>query len=103
MKSTNYNIRLNPDVKSQAEKTFAEFGLNLSEAINVFLHMAIKHRGFPFEIRAPKLNNETLRAIQETEQIIAEYDAGSRTPKLFANAREMFDAMALENETGDGE
>ena len=39
MKTANYNIRLDPSVKAKAEETFAGFGLNLSEAINVFLHM----------------------------------------------------------------
>ena len=97
MKTANYNIRLNPAIKSQAEATFAEFGLNLSEAINVFLHMAIKQQGFPFEIREPRLRAETLSAIQETEQILSEYENGSRPPKNFANAKEMFAAMDAED------
>ena len=98
MKTTNYSIRLDPEIKTKAEKTFSEFGLNLSEAINVFLHMSIKMRGFPFEIRDPVLNAETLNAILETEQILAEYNNGIRTPKSFENAHEMFSAMDLEDE-----
>lgn len=98
MKTANYNIRLDPVIKTKAEETFAEFGLNLSEAINVFLHMSIKRQGFPFEIREPKLNAETLSAMQETEQIVEEYANGSRIPKSFSNAREMFTAMDLEDE-----
>ena len=98
MKTTNYNIRLDPTVKNKAEETFAEFGLNLSEAINVFLHMSIKWRGFPFEIRDPKLNAETLSAMHETEQIIEDYANGSRIAKPFSNAREMFAAMDSEDE-----
>ena len=97
MKTANYNIRLDPMIKSKAEETFAEFGLNLSDAINVFLHMSIKQRGFPFEIREPKLTKETLLAIQETEQILNEYENGTRTVKSFTNAREMFEAMDLED------
>ena len=69
MKTANYNIRLDPIIKRKAEETFAEFGLNLSEAINVFLHISIKRCGFPFEIRDPKLNAETLLAMQETEKV----------------------------------
>jgi len=80
LKSSNYNIRLNPAIKAKAEETFAQFGLNLSEAINVFLHMSIKYCGFPFDIREPKLKSETLLAIQETEQILEEYAEGSRIP-----------------------
>ena len=98
MKTANYNIRLDPAIKAKAEETYAEFGLNLSEAINVFLHMSIKVEGFPFEVRNPKLKTETLLAIQETEQIFEEYNNGTRTPRAFANAREMFAAMDAEDE-----
>ncbi|MCL1883466.1 MAG: type II toxin-antitoxin system RelB/DinJ family antitoxin [Defluviitaleaceae bacterium] len=97
MKTANYNIRLDPAVKAKAEETYAEFGLNLSEAINVFLHMSIKWQGFPFEIRNPKLNTQAVLAIQETEQIMSDYSAGIRTPKAFANAHEMFAAMDEED------
>ena len=98
MKTANYNIRLDPAVKASAEETFAGFGLNLSEAINVFLHMSIKTRGFPFEIREPKLNVDVLAAMQETEQILEEYNNNARTPKSFSNARDMFAAMDFEDE-----
>ena len=98
MKTANYNIRLDPAVKTKAEQTFSEFGLNLSEAINVFLHMSIKWNGFPFEIREPKFKSDTLLAIQETEQILEDYSNGSRIPTSFSNAREMFEAMDLEDE-----
>ena len=97
MKTANYNIRLDPTIKTKAEETFAEFGLNLSEAINVFLHMSIKMCGFPFEIREPKLNAQTLLAMQETEQILDEYSRGTRIQKPFSNARDMFAAMDAED------
>ena len=97
MKTANYNIRLDPTIKTKAEETYAEFGLNLSEAINVFLHMSIKWQGFPFEIRNPKFNNQTVLAIQETEQILNEYTNGLRTPKPYTNARDMFTAMDTED------
>ena len=60
--------------------------------------MSIKWNGFPFEIREPKLNSDTLLAIQETEQILAEYSNGNRVPKSFSNAHEMFAAMDAEDE-----
>jgi len=102
MKTANYNIRLDPVIKARAEETFAEFGLNLSEAINVFLHMSIKWAGFPFEVRNPRLNVETLLAMQETEQILDEYSNGSREPRSFLSAREMF-AVMDEEDDAEGE
>ena len=103
MKTANYNIRLDPTIKTKAEETFAEFGLNLSDAINVFLHMSIKMRGFPFEIREPKLNAQTLLAIKETELILDEYSRGTRIQKPFSNARDMFSAMDAEDEAEEND
>ena len=54
MKTTNYNVRLNPEIKAKAEETFALFGMNLSEAINIFLHKSILEKGLPFSVTAPK-------------------------------------------------
>ena len=101
MKTTNYNIRLDPVIKFEAEKTFAAFGLNLSEAINVFLHSAIMHQGFPFELRAPKLNSEVLRAMEESEQIFKEYADGTRNPKPFTNAHELIQEILNEEDEDD--
>jgi DNA-damage-inducible protein J len=71
MKTTNYSIRLDPDIKAKAEKTYAELGLNLSEAINVFLHMSIKQYGFPFEVVSPKPNEMLLASFEEADAILA--------------------------------
>ena len=98
MKTANYNIRLDPEVKAKAEETYAGFGLNLSEAINVFLHMSIKWKGFPFEVRELKLNTDTLLAIKETENILDGYKNGSRIQKSFTSASDMFAAMDTEDE-----
>ena len=45
MKTTNYSLRLDPAIKEKAEATFANFGLNLSDAFTVFLHAAIRCGG----------------------------------------------------------
>jgi len=101
VKTANYSIQLAPEVKSKAEETFSQFGLNLSEAINVFLHMSIMQRGFPFEIREPGLSAETLLAMQETEQILDEYDSGLRSAKHLSSALELFEAMDTEDEADE--
>ena len=51
MKTANYNIRINPEIKQKAEKTFAAFGMNLSEAISIFLYKALQVNGLPFDVR----------------------------------------------------
>ena len=102
MKTANYNIRLDPKIKAEAEKTFAVFGLNLSEAINVFLHTSILHCGFPFELRQLTPNSDLVQAMEETEKIIEEYSDNVRKANTFANAHEMFASMDIEDRA-DGE
>ena len=101
MKTTNYNIRIDPEIKAKAEKTFADFGLNLSEAINVFLHKSIMERGLPFEVRHPQFNAETLQAMQETEQILKEYESGIRKPKPFTGAHDLIQEILAEGDDGN--
>ena len=71
MKNSNYSIRIDPETKTKAEETFAKFGLNLSEAITVFLHMSIMKNGFPFELTYHKPNEMLKASFKEAEALLA--------------------------------
>jgi DNA-damage-inducible protein J len=49
----NVTIRLDRDVKENAEKLFGDFGMNLSTAFNVFVRQALRQGKIPFEIYDP--------------------------------------------------
>ena len=49
MNSVNVTIRVDKDVKKQAEVLFNDLGLNLSSAINMFLHEAVAEQAIPFK------------------------------------------------------
>ncbi|MCL2055098.1 MAG: type II toxin-antitoxin system RelB/DinJ family antitoxin [Oscillospiraceae bacterium] len=101
METLNYNIRLDPVLKTQAEETFESLGLGFNEAINYFLEASAMGYRIPLDLHERKPNASLLKAIEEAEQIIEEYKAGTRKPRFYANAREMFEAMDLEDETED--
>lgn len=44
------NIRIDDNLKEQAEVLFEELGLNMSTAFNVFIRQSIRQGGIPFEI-----------------------------------------------------
>ena len=46
------NIRIDEDVKHDAEILFEKLGLNMSSAINVFFRQAIREQAIPFQIKA---------------------------------------------------
>jgi len=63
--TTNLNIRIDEELKRQADAIFSELGLNMSTAINMFLRYAVRYGGIPFELRVEKPNAETLAAIDD--------------------------------------
>lgn len=59
------NIKIDPELKEQAQALFDSLGLSLSAAVNVFLRQAVREQAIPFRIGEPIPNAETLRAIEE--------------------------------------
>ena len=70
METATYNIHIAPDLKTKAEELFTALGLDLGEAINIFLRRSIRERGLPFEVREKIPNAETQAAIDECEAMI---------------------------------
>ena len=74
MATTNLNIRTDKGIKDQAEEIFAELGLNMTTAVNMFLRTAIREHGIPFELKLD-VPNETTAAIEEGRKLMADPDA----------------------------
>lgn len=68
--TTNLNIRMDKNLKKQAEELFAEFGINMTTAINMFLKQSVRQRGIPFELTLNTPNAETIAAMQEAEDMM---------------------------------
>ena len=69
MSTTNINVRTDPEVKRQAQELFAELGLDLSTAVNIFLRKSIRYGGIPFEVISEIPNAETIEALKEVEEL----------------------------------
>ena len=72
MASTNLNIRTDKDIKEQADLIFAELGLNMTTAVNIFLRTAIREHGIPFALKLDVPNGVTVTAIEEGRQIASD-------------------------------
>ena len=48
MGATTMNIRVDSDIKNNAKKIFAELGMDLTTAVNIFLRQSIREHGMPF-------------------------------------------------------
>lgn len=51
MQAVSTNIKIDRDVKAQAQELFENLGMNLSTAVNIFLRQAIRERAIPFPVR----------------------------------------------------
>lgn len=61
------NISIDADVKKQAQELFADLGMDLSTAINIYLKKALAEQGIPFEVTREVPNAVTAKAIKDSE------------------------------------
>ena len=76
-KTDTLNIRIEPELKKEVDETLSELGMNTAEAVTIFLKQVVLTDSIPFKIQKPKLNKETLEAIEDVEKGIGlskEYD-----------------------------
>lgn len=44
------NIKIDPELKQQAQKLFSELGMDMTTAVNIFLRQAVREQAIPFRI-----------------------------------------------------
>jgi DNA-damage-inducible protein J len=59
MATATVTIRMDAQVKHQAEELFERLGLNMTTAINAFARQAIRKQAIPFELSAQELPPQT--------------------------------------------
>lgn len=95
--TTNISIRMDAELKQQADAFFNELGMNLSTAFNIFVRQSLREKRIPFTISLETPNQETLLAMQESQAII---DRKIDTPK-YSSAKELFSELDDVPEEGD--
>ncbi|MBS6447503.1 MAG: type II toxin-antitoxin system RelB/DinJ family antitoxin [Clostridiales bacterium] len=68
MAKVSTNISIDADTKAKAQALLAEFGMDLSTAVNVFLKQMIRENAIPFTINAEVPNAETRAAMEAAEK-----------------------------------
>ncbi len=86
MSTVNMSIRMDADLKKQADLMFKDMGLNTTTAITMFLRQVVRQGRIPFEIATDVPNAETLAAMQEMEDIIS----GKIQTKKYTSTKELF-------------
>ncbi|MDE7292246.1 MAG: type II toxin-antitoxin system RelB/DinJ family antitoxin [Treponemataceae bacterium] len=72
--TTSMTIRMNKDVKLQAQSIFSAIGMDMTTAVNVFLRKAIQCNGFPFSVTIETPNATTMAAM-DSDEIYGPFDS----------------------------
>ena len=83
------NVNVDEKVKEQAKKTLDDLGTNFTNVINMLLRQIILTESIPFEIKIPKLNDETKKAMSDAEK-------GKGLSKGYTNLDEMWEDLEKE-------
>lgn len=82
LKIAEIRSRIDPDLKENATRVLASCGLNISDAVRLFLRQVVTQNGLPFEIKAP--NSVTCSAMEE---------ADSGNLPIFETIQDLFDDL----------
>ena len=69
MSTTPIQVRVDADTKREAATLFANLGLDMSGAVNLFLHQCVLRGGLPFSVEMPQYSDKTLAAMAEARRI----------------------------------
>lgn len=86
----NMNLRMDDNVKKQAEELFSDLGMNMTTAINIFLKQSVRENRIPFEISRNIPNASTKAAFEEGDRIA--YDKNVKAYKDISSLREALEA-----------
>ena len=66
MSNTNLNIRIDENLKKNAEKVFSSLGLTTTAAFTIFAKTVVREQGIPFKLSLnPSYNAETMAAMDD--------------------------------------
>ena len=72
-------IRIDANIKKQATALFNDLGLDMSSAVNLFLHQCVLRGGLPFNVEMPHYSQRTLDAMNEARRISRDPDVKGYT------------------------
>jgi len=84
-KTSSVFVRVEPQVKEQAEAVLSQLGIPMSSAIALFLKQVVLQRGIPFQMKLPEAKPLAYGSMSDAdfnavmEKCVADYAAGNVT------------------------
>ena len=89
MATVNMSIRMDTELKKQADAMLSDMGLNMTTAMNMFLRQVVRQGRIPFEIATDIPNAETAAAIKEMDDMLS----GKIPTKRYSSTKELFEDL----------
>lgn len=91
-KTETLHIRVNENIKANAEETLNQLGVSISEAVNMFLCQVNLTGGLPFEVKLPAPERVIVRTKEELAAKLAEAEEDIKAGRTYT-AEEAFDRL----------
>jgi len=79
------SIRLDSEVKEQAQQVFNSLGMDMTTAINIFLRQAIQYQGLPFDVR--------LDESRKLMEVLADLEQNRNMSQSFGSVSDLMDDL----------
>ncbi|MCY7028968.1 addiction module antitoxin, RelB/DinJ family [Streptococcus sanguinis] len=85
MSKTSMSIRLDSEIKEQAQQVFNSLGMDMTTAINIFLRQAIQYQGLPFDVR--------LDESRKLVEVLADLDQNRNMSQSFVSVSDLMEDL----------
>lgn len=89
MAQTNINIRMDEDLKKEAEALFSDLGLNMTTAVHIFVRQSLRQGGIPFEITTQTDSFYNPSNLKRLKQSIQQMEQGKTVAKTMNDLEHM--------------
>lgn len=80
-KTDMFRMRINPEIRSRLERGYAQNGLSLTDAVNVFFQQSLNAGGLPFQVTE---DNAALIQAKALSRLMKEQEAGLTDPVSYS-------------------
>lgn len=82
-------VRIEENLKKQSTELFAQLGLDMSSAMNIFLRQCVMRNGLPFDVVVSNYKPEVVEAMEEAKRLGK--DPSTKRYSSFSDAMEDLD------------
>ena len=93
-KTDMFRMRINPEIRSRLERVYAQNGLSLTDAVNVFFQQSLNAGGLPFQVTE---DNAALIQAKALSRLMKELEAGLTDPVSYSED-DVYRMMGVEKE-----